>query len=78
MPNAPFIITDLMLAGYMRNHTAAAAVDRSLKQELSGSNCHQQQQVGRRIHNFVAHSFAERHVQKRYNINGLIKRQHFD
>lgn len=77
MPNAPFIITDLMLVGHMRNHTAAVTVDRSLKQGLSGSNCRQQQQAGRRIHNSVAHSSAERNVQK-HNINRLIKRQHFD
>lgn len=49
-----------MLAGYMRNHTAAAAGGSLQQQVLSGCKCRQQQQVGHMIHNSVAHSSAER------------------
>lgn len=55
------LVTDLLPAGHMKIHTAAAVAECSLQQlVLPECNCYQQQQVGHMIHNSVAHSSAEK------------------
>lgn len=51
-------IADLMLVGHRKSHTAVAVGGSFQQQAPFGSSCHQQKQVGHKIHSSAAHNPA--------------------